>query len=509
MKRNYLFLWGNTQIGKGILSFCLCVFLIGITSCSEGFDDNERFSGGVTGVTLESPTLDESCFATLVNSDGTESVKVTWPVVYGAGGYVFSVNNVNDPSNSIVVVSDSIIDGCSGIFSRLEDTRYEVSVKSLANEKLDNKEATSATVYAYSTLLPAKTIPEGQEIAKYIEENIDKNADGEQGFELLAGKTYHLNGTLNFGLKTVTFRGDKVNRPTVILGPDGEIETQAGLKLKFINFDCTQSTKEAFLNLSANPSEEISIETLGYKKDGADRDGYVINNPIIIQECNLKNLNKSLLYGNKKAWSLRDFRIVDCIMQLNNEKSTFIRLDDASPNNGLIKSLTVKNNTFYNLLKNSSGYFIRYTNASNAQPRKVFGNSGNSASFTIEYNTFSHVMSNKDLANNMPTVNTFTINLQYNIFYDVFRLYQMLVNNTKKNTAGNTIFGVWGGTPNGNDTGGRKDDNGNPYATLEDPEFVGPFEVEFDLTKANGGVNFTPRGSIAVDNKAGDPRWYE
>lgn len=37
---------------------------------------------------------------------------------------------------------------------------------------------------------------------------------------------------------------------------------------------------------------------------------------------------------------------------------------------GTIKDMTIKNSTFYNLVKNSSAYFIRYQN--NSQPWKYF-----------------------------------------------------------------------------------------------------------------------------------------
>jgi hypothetical protein len=505
-----LFLCKRGQVGKWMKAFCLCLFLVGVTSCKQGIED-ELFSSGVSGVTLESPKLDDSNFVTLANSDGTESVKVTWSVVYGAGGYLLNVDIVDDPSNPIAVVADSIIDGCTVIFEKLEDTKYEVSVKSLGNEKLNNREAPSATVYPYSTLVPATTIPEGEDIAEFIKANIE-DSDREQGFELLGGKTYQLNSVVDFGLNTITFRGDKANRPIVVLGSGGGLTTQGGLKLKFINFDCTAATQTGILSLSENPSESISTGALGYKDAGANQDGYVINEPVIIQECNFKNVKNSLLYGNKKNWSLRDLRIIDCIIQLNNSGSnSVIHLQGAS--NGLIKDLTIKNSTFYNIVKNSSAYFIRYSNASNAQPKKIFGSGDDSSTFTIEYNTLSHVISNKDFANNMPTVNTFTINIRYNILYDVYRLYQLLVNNTIKNTIGNTIYAdgvtTWGGAPHNNDIGGSKDKNGNPYATLEDPEFEGPFEVELDLTAVNGGVNFTPHGPIATQNKSGDPRWYE
>lgn len=128
----------------------------------------------------------------------------------------------------------------------------------------------------------------------------------------------------------------------------------------------------------------------------------------------------------------------------------------------------------------------------------------------IDNNTFCKTFSNKDFGNNIPNDKTsMTQKVEYNIFYDVYRLYQYLQSNNKKSTVGNTIWGVDGGTPNGNDTGGRKDDNGNPFATLEDPAFVGPFLQELDLLKTNGGVDFEPKGAEVVKNKSGDPRWYK
>ena len=305
----------------------------------------------------------------------------------------------------------------------------------------------------------------------------------------------------------ITLRStDKENRPIVKIGANGGLVTQAGLKIKFINFDCSEMTGAGFLTLSGEPSETISIKSLGYDKDEANQDGYIINKPVIIQECNIKNLQNSLLYGNKKPWTLRDFRITDCIVQMNNAGSNgVINLYGAT---GTIKDMTIKNCTFYNLVKNSSAYFIRYQN--NSQPWKYFGKSDNTSTHIIINNTFCKTFSNKDFGNNIPNDKTsITQKVEYNIFYDVYRLYQYLQSNNKKSTVGNTIWGVDGGTPNGNDTGGRKDDNGNPFATLEDPAFVGPFLQELDLLKTNGGVDFEPKGAEAVKNKGGDPRWYK
>lgn len=80
-------------------------------SCAKGFDDNETFSGGVTNAQLESP--ENISFSTLTNADGSESLKLTWPVVMGAGGFKVNVYNMNDPVNPVAVIADSIVDGRS------------------------------------------------------------------------------------------------------------------------------------------------------------------------------------------------------------------------------------------------------------------------------------------------------------------------------------------------------------------------------------------------------------
>lgn len=497
----------------GGMAFLTAVLLT--ASCARGVDE-ESFSAGVTNTQLESPTIDEASFSILTNPDGTESIKLAWPVVYGAGGYLCNVQCVENPEdesvtaeNPLTVIQDSIIDGCSVAFAKIEDAVYNISVKTLGNDKLNNTDATEATTYQYSALVPATTIPAGSDIAEYINANLT-NSDKEQGFALEAGQTYTLNSKVDFGLNQITLRSTEKGgiHPRIIVGAEGTLMTQAGLKIKFIDFDCTNATQTGLITLSDTPDASLSTESLGYKANGANQDGYVINKPVIFQECNIKNLPNSIIYGNKQPWSLRDFRITDCLIQMNNEGSnSFINLYNGK--NGLIKDMTIENNTIWNIVKNGSAYFIRYSNSSNAQPKKIFGNNDNSSTHNIRYNTFCKTFSNKDFGNNMPNTNTVVLNTQYNIFYDVFRIYQYLQSNCTRHTPGNTIWGVDGGTPNGNDTGGRKDNDGNPYATLEDPQFVGPFLQEIDLDDtAKGGVNFTPTAPVATGNKAGDPRWY-
>lgn len=57
-----------------------------LSSCAQdGYDDDERWSSNVTGVTLESPTASDITIA--ASADGSQTV-ISWPVVRGAGGYI-------------------------------------------------------------------------------------------------------------------------------------------------------------------------------------------------------------------------------------------------------------------------------------------------------------------------------------------------------------------------------------------------------------------------------------
>ena len=286
--------------------------------------------------------------------------------------------------------------------------------------------------------------------------------------------------------------------PRVIVGAEGTLMTQAGLKIKFIDFDCTNATQTSLITLSDTPDASILNKNLGYT-GGSLKDCYIIEKPVIVQDCNVKNLKGSILYANKISWGLKDFRIVNCIMQLANDSKTFIDLSETSGSTSLIKSLSIEKNTFYNIKDNSSKYFIRYANSSNAQPKKVFGDNQNSATFSLKNNTFSKMMSGKDFGNNMPNTNTLITILENNIFYDTYRINKALPTQGERTYKNNIIWGVTKSI-DGNDLS-RTDSNGNTIATEEDPGF-GMILQELDLDQTNGGVNFTPQGT-----KVGDPRW--
>ena len=502
---------------SGLISLSICALL---ASCNQGFDNDESFSSGVSNSVLETPALDANCFTTLTNSDGTESVKVTWPVVYGANGYSVNVSRVDNPASPEKIIGDSIVDGCSVTFLKEEDTKYRITVLALGGK--DGNTDSETGRYDYSTYLPATLIPEGTDIADYINSNLPNSSSEEQVFELKGGAEYTMNSLADFKFNNVTLRSDKNSRAIIKIGENGGFLIQAGFKMKYINVDCSDMVAEGgVLGLgkmeivdnkvtTADSAKyaHISTEVLGYKAFEANQDGYVILDPVIIQDCNFKNVRNSLLYANKAPWSLYDFRITGCIVQLNNSGSySVLNLEGSPIKNGLIKNCTIRNNTFYNVQENSKAYFIRYNNSSNAQPKKIFGKTDNSASYIVEYNTFCRTMTGKDFANQLPNTNTIKTYCSYNIFEDVYRLYQFIQSQTASTTVGNTICGITNSLDS-KDTGAKKDSNGNPFATAETQGFT-DWSKELDLTAANGGVDFTPTGSVAKQNKSGDPRWYK
>lgn len=489
------------KIKRAISLSCLLAIIL-VSSCAKGFDDKESFSGGVTNVQLESP--EDISFATLTNPDGSESLKLTWPVVMGAGGYRVNVLNMNDPQNPLAVVTDSIVDGCSMTFIKLEDTNYHVSVQTVGNEKLNNTEAKTASEKDFKAFVTVATIHEGEDIASYVNENMQNfTQDQEQCFILEPGITYTLNDLVDFKMNTVTFRGDKDNRPIIKIGANGGIITQGGLKVKNINFDCSDMEEQVgIISLSTTPDPSLNVVALGYQGKDLDVNYYAIDKTIMFQGCSFKNIKNSIIYGSKLKWGVRDFRVMDCILQFNNTGSNaIINFTD----NGAIKDLTIKNSTFYNLSTKASGPFIKLANN---QAKKIWGDSDQTASMTITNNTFSRTMANQKFGDRLPNANTVTLNISYNIFYDVYQLYQAVGNNTTRTTIGNTIFGVTQNTHD-NDKGGRTDSNGRPLAELENPDFEGSVDMELDLSKPNGGINFKANGSKALEYKNGDPRWIE
>ncbi len=491
---------------------CLALFsLIAVSCAQDGFTD-ETFGSSVHNTTLVSPELTQKSFSTVTMSDGSEKVKVTWDVVDGAGGYDVTVHNVDDPENPVVVFDD-IVDGCTALFPKTDDTKYSVSVRTIGNVKLNNKDAEEATLFAYSTMIDATIIPNGSDIAEFINANVT-SSENELAFELEAGGEYTLNDVANFKNNKYTLRGNKVDHPIVKVGDKGSIWTGAGLKVKWIDFDCTDMAVTTTSNVGLlcldkasydepDVYENCKYDVLGYADGGATQKTLVIEDPVVMSECMVKNLPMSLFWANKgTSWAMKDLRITDCIVQLNNatNKGLINFCYDPDTKTGGYLTMTLRNNTFLNIVDNSEAFTLRMASASNAVPLKLFGKAyEKSGRTTIENNTWVKCMSGKNFADRMVSNGNVTFSMNGNIFYDTWRVNKAIGNCTKDiDQAKNTIYCYT------NATDGTDKQN---YCTEEDPDFVGPFLQELDLTKPNGGINLKPRGVIS--STIGDPRWRE
>lgn len=511
MKKMALKMW----LLGGIAAFSLCA-----TSCSHGADCDDTFSGGVTNTQLEAPSVEGFVISSQTNSDGSESLVVEWPVVYGAGGYLVTVAIVDDPANPQYLPIEGqaqsgegenvFIDGCRIVFEKREDTNYEVRVKAAANEKLNNTESAEPAVFAYSTLLPAEKIPHAEypDIAVFINNYLATNAETlkanheadcnfEIAFELEAGKEYTINEPIDFGLISTTIRTDsKTNNAKVVFGENGRLIIQAGMKIKFVDFDATKLGK-AFFYLSDTPDESIKDANLKYKGGnstykqlGASKNAYIVEDPITFQNGMIKNLANGFIYAGK-GYGLMDVRITNSIVQLNG-KTQFIRMQSGNTH---IKDLTFRESTIFNAVSGSF-YFIALNNQNRP---KVFGSAAATSSWRFEQFTL-YLPGNGNRCDRLKAdgghTNYFTDAIIFNL-RQIDRIYGNYdINNT-------TIYN----NVNVGDSKNYDSDYAKEGVEPVDPGFVGPIG-ELDLSKPNGGVNLKPTSAPCVDGKRGDPRWF-
>ena len=498
-----------TRVGLFCMGGLLALAAI-VSSCAKGFDSDETFTSTVRDSQLASPTLTQSSFASKVNADGSESVQVTWDVVPGAGGYYCHVDNVDDPANPVVVF-DGNVDGTSFLFDKADDTKYSVSVKTLGNAKLNNKEAADATVFAYSTMVPAQVIPVGTDIADFVKSHLI-DTDDEQAFELQANGNYTLNSEVDFGTHKVTFRGDKIHRPIVTIGYDGVIRTGAGLKIKWIKFDATEQNSKGVVECSNNPPSTLEGPNFGFPDKS-----YILYDPLIFEDCMFKNVKMCLFYIGEKAWSAVDVRIVNCIVQLDNDGTKFgdaavlccygqtcYYKDGQSWGSSAIRNVTIKNSTIYNIKSNAKNRMIRF-NRNNFTT--MFDSATGSA--TLTDNTFIMTFSDKEFANNTPNNAAYTITFNNNVLYHCARLQKFLqgnctiINSKDKNVSYTTITTGDGARFN-NDFNFVTEEDAYGYA---DVDAIKAWLKPLDLTQDNGGVNFKAKG--AISSTIGDPRWLQ
>lgn len=464
MKNSLLFLRGKTV---GMAFALLALF----AACDKGVDADEAFGSDVTDSQLASPRQEDIKFA--LSPDGAMLV-VEWPVVHGAGGYEFTLYNVDDPARPIVVGEEKeVIDGCTAARNVESDTKYQVAIRTLGNEKYNNTAAAAATNAPYSTLAPTDaTVPDGSDLTQWLAENAipaDKLGK-EYTIDLEPGATYTVSGSIDFGKQQVAIRGDKVNHPKVKMTGDVAFFTNNGLKLKFVDLDCAEKTSDRLLGLSDTPDAASQV-TSGE---------YVVANPVLLQGCNITNLKGYLFYdGSSNKYCIDYLGFSDCFIQMSQDnvvlraaKSSIIRLD-------IVKSTLASS-------VQAGQFFLQI---SGQRPNKITGRTG--AEVNFKNSTFYNLAYNKDFVNwnNYRGQSCVTLNFDSTVFAECGRgniTDKMQGNANMKHNYQNNAYWYNGSGKDKYDTG----------ALFADPQFENPAEGKF----APGNAEF-------VLKRIGDPRW--
>jgi len=461
---------------------CLLCMTIGLfaTSCVDGFKDKYVFSSGVTGDTLKSLIADSIKFTP--SADGA-TVKVSWPVVYGAGGYKFSFYKVDDPTNPVVIGTENqIVDGCSVSFPLLPDTKYKAVIQTLGNTKYNNKDAVDATTVSYSTYSPANAvIPAGTDLYQYFQSNPIPNSTTGVIYELEAGGTYTMTGNVPFGTTPVTIRGDKVHHATVTMSTGVFLSDGAGINIKTIDFDCTNFTGASFITFNATLNSSVTSSAWG---------GVIVNSPVTIQSCKITGLASSLIYDNAKKYALQTFLIKDCVIGQNTTSKTLISMAG-----GLIKDLTISNSTIYDSQIATGGYLIQYANSTNVS--KITGAGWASGSVTLTNSTFWQVYKTSKMANYSGMSQIYnTLTVQKCIFIDSGNqraIRDLAINTTMVRALGYNSY--WFGGVFASAEISTSYDNSSTYINT-DPQLKNP-----------AGGDFTVGGAAQITAQTGDPRW--
>jgi len=466
-----------------IVSFLLVTIVLLVTSCVDGFKENEVFSTDVRNTTLQSP--DSIVFTPSTANDTL--ITISWPVVFGAGGYQVSFYKVDDPANPVVVGTENqVVDGCSTTRRLLADTKYKAVVKTLGNTTYNNKDAVAATVKTYSTLVPANAIiPSGTDLYAYFTANPITASKADQVYELEIGGTYTMTGDIPTGLANVTIRGNKVTHPTVTMSSGVFISDGAGFNLSTINFDCSNFTGKGIITFNATLNTSAPNYLTGWS-------GMEVTSPVSLRSCKITGLTTPLIYDNGVKYALATFIINDCVIGQNTLTKNLISMAG-----GMVKDLSLTNSTFYNIQNATAGYMIQYANATNTS--KITGSGWASGSVTLTNSTFWQVYKSYRMANYSGMGQTYnTLNVQQCIFVDCGSqrvIRDLSFNTTMVRKIGYNSYWFGGVFPSAEIS--TSYDNSSTYMNT-DPQLKDP-----------ANADFTVQGAAQIAAKAGDPRWLK
>ncbi|NLO69975.1 MAG: DUF4957 domain-containing protein [Porphyromonadaceae bacterium] len=480
--------------GETFLLACLLVMFL-FVSCIDGYDDDEIWSPGVENATLQSPNADG--VVVTPSADGSK-LKVEWPVVMGAGGYEFTLYIVDDPNNPIVVGEEKqIIDGTYVEREMREDTYYKIIIKALGNPEYNNTEADASTEVLYNNLLPVTAIiPTGTNLTEYFAANPIPESTTELCYELEAGGDYTMDGDVSIGKTSVTFRGSKIDHAKLNLLNGSFVNGGAGLKFKFIDFDCTSFggvvTSNAIILMDSNFDDALAATQ--------SENGYIVvptSSPLAFQSCEIKGLTHYLFYDSGKKYAIGTFLIKDCIIGLNTGTFNAATIRFQS---GMLKDITFTHSTFYNEVQAHGSNRIMQISSGNVNSVKPTMEIWAGGSMSYTNCTFWQMAKTAQSFNSNGAMGQATdkVTLQNCIIVDtseeggfVRRIRRS--NTTAAFTAANNSYWYNGIFPEG-EIASKRDESGTHIDT--DPQLTYLGDGKFNLA-----------GSTQISRRVGDPRW--
>lgn len=378
------------------------------------------------------------------------------------------------------------------------------------------------------------------ELAKAIADDIEENdmvATDEIEVTLMEGVEYTFNSALDFAQHPTTFKvqanaeggsyedfdaakGHK--RPIVKFGAKGLLYTAAGLTIENVNFDCTEQEvtkpESGFITMSPQRFTNLVLVSM----NGGNDQSFYLKSPIVVRNCNFKNMPAGFLAIGINSWSLDNITIDNCIMQFNSKVSTeFICFNPGSAYGflygeegagegmpaqtwrGQAREIEIKNTTIYNI----GDAKARIYNGYNADMKRHFTvEEGFYKMTNVTLHSFSESYDNS--FNNTAKVAGFKVSLNNNVFYNVINISKLNngadISGTDPTT--NVIYHKWrvdNGLSAWSLNGlGEPNDSEAKLASLVEFQFTGTEPTALDLTDdVKGGQNFSYSAGT------GDPRW--
>ena len=465
-----------------------------LVSCAEdGYDDGERFVSDVSGATLVSPQADQ---ITVTPSTDGKTQTITWPVVKGAGGYLFSffdAGNMEAP-----IVKDSLIDGCSVTVKREEDMNYVARIKTMGKPSANNSEAAEATELRISTFTPTyMTIPSGSDLNDWFAANPvpDEAIGSNLNYDLEAGGSYTVSKELDFDGHWVTLRSNSKTSPaTINYSTEAScINFAAPFGAKYLKFDCKgMAANNGVFGFSKAPTAARDAET-----------GFVIfGGNVTIVNCTFDNVNGYFFWDNRKDQKVAavQFLIDNCVVEMTPPASNSGAVIWTNKG-GHINDLTVSNSTFFNRQAEGDVKYFYQAGMYRAKDINMGADQGGPGnSVTYKNCTFYRLGWNGGQWGNYNGMNGKTDSywtLTDCIFYacsqagGVPRRFLHGKSNQPTAKFANNTYMQANGTF---DNVGEYDTSGTQIE--EDPQFANP----------NGG-DFHISGATQLSRRTGDPRW--